>query len=187
MPTNGSNNSWEPLEVPCYWCVGCRMSRAQDWATRIKHEASLHEANSFLTLTYSDDWLPDNYSVSVKALQDFMKRLRKSLEPKKIRFFACGEYGEKNLRPHYHLIIFGHDFPDRTLWRKTGSGYLTYRSASLEKVWPFGHCEIGTVTTESAGYVARYVLKKVTGQEAEGAYTRVHPFLVKLFACDLSS
>lgn len=134
----------------------------------------LHEASSFLTLTFSDEYLPPSYSVDVRDMQLFMKRLRKRIG-KPVRFFACGEYGETNLRPHYHLILFGYDFPDRYPWRKTGSGFVTYRSAELEQVWWMGNAEIGTVTQESAGYVARYVLKKVNGRMADDHYRRIHP------------
>lgn len=162
-------------EIPCYWCIGCRMTRSQEWSTRIYHEAMLHDFNSFVTLTYSDAFLPDNYSVSVSEMQKFMKRVRKGLSDIRVRYFACGEYGDRNFRPHYHLIIFGYDFPDRVPWRKAPSGMISYRSAELERYWPFGHCEVGTVTQQSAGYVARYVLKKVTGMDAEEHYRRVHP------------
>ncbi|AXH73209.1 MAG: replication initiator protein [Microviridae sp.] len=162
------------FNIPCGQCIGCRLERSQSWATRLRHEAQYHEATSFLTLTYDDAHLPDDYSVSTRELQLFNKRLRKAIGP--FRFFACGEYGEKNLRPHYHMILFGHDFAlTRTPWRKTASGFITYRSHLLEKLWTLGHSEIGTVTTASAGYVARYCLKKVGGDLAKEHYSRVHP------------
>ncbi|WNK14563.1 MAG: replication initiator protein [Microvirus sp.] len=163
-----------PLTVPCGGCIGCRMQKAQEWSTRIAHEATLHEENSFLTLTYDDAHLPDNYSVSVREMQLFLKRLRQEVG-KPVRFFACGEYGDKGGRPHYHLILFGYGFPDRTVWRKSPSGFLLYRSQQLEKVWPYGNSEIGTVTPSSGGYVARYVLKKVGGEPAAEHYERLHP------------
>jgi hypothetical protein len=103
-----------------------------------------------------------------------MKRVRKKLGTK-VRFFGCGEYGEDNLRPHYHIILFGYDFPDKKPWRQTGSGHITYRSEELETLWTFGHSEIGTVLLQSAGYVARYVMKKVTGKAAAEHYRRIHP------------
>lgn len=162
------------MTVPCGQCVGCRMARSQDWQTRLYHEGSRHEHSSFLTLTFSDEHLPETGSVCVRDVQLFMKRLRKFLGHR-VRYFACGEYGDLNLRPHYHLILFGFDFPDRKPWRKTGSGFVTYRSEQLEKLWPFGQCEIGTVTPESCGYVARYCLKKVNGPAAEDHYTRQNP------------
>lgn len=108
-----------------------------------------------------------------------MKRLRKRIG--KVRFFACGEYGGKSDRPHYHLILFGYDPPDRTLWRRSASGHYLYRSALLESVWPYGHVEVGDVTIESAGYCARYITKKVTGKEAENHYRRVNPETGQLF------
>lgn len=160
--------------IPCGQCIGCRLERAQQWATRMHHEASLHEASSFVTLTYADHRLPSDGSVSVKELQDFFKRLRYRV-PQRLRYYACGEYGDQRGRPHYHAIIFGCDFDDKLPWRVSGSGYLLYRSRLLEEVWPFGHCEVGTVSHESAGYCARYCLKKVNGELAKAAYLRPHP------------
>lgn len=162
------------LLIPCGQCIGCRLARTQEWATRISHEASYHDASCFLTLTYDDQHLPDDMSVSVRELQLFMKRARKALG--KLRFFACGEYGDKTFRPHYHMILFGADFAStRTPWRQSKSGFVTYRSPLLEKLWPLGMSEIGTVTAGSAAYVARYCMKKMGGDIAETHYTRLHP------------
>lgn len=163
--------------LPCGQCLGCRLDRVTDWQTRCVHEAQMHEANSFVTLTYSDENLPSDYSVSHRALQLFVKRLRYLVEPQLIRFFGCGEYGGRTLRPHYHLIVFGFDFPDRTLWRRTPSGHLAYRSQLLERAWPLGHAEVGTFTPQAAGYVAGYVVKKFKGDDEAKAehYTRVDP------------
>lgn len=161
------------VTLPCGQCIGCRLDRSQDWSTRLYHEAQLHEESSFLTLTFRDEDLPWDRSVSVRDVQLFMKRLRKAVG--RVRFFACGEYGEANQRPHYHILIFGYDFPDKVPWRLSPSGYPLYRSPMLEKLWPFGHCEIGEVTKQSAGYVARYCIKKVTGERARDHYTSVNP------------
>lgn len=164
------------FRLPCGQCMGCRLDHARDWATRLHHENQMHETSCFLTLTYSNEHMPDDYSVSKRAMQLFMKRLRKSLNDQAVRFFLCGEYGGITFRPHYHALIFGHDFAaDRYLWRKTERGHLTYRSPSLEKIWPFGHSEVGQVTVQSAGYVARYMTKKINGDRAEAHYTRLHP------------
>lgn len=161
------------LSVPCGQCIGCRLSKARDWETRLYHEGQQHERSSFVTLTFSDEHLPPDMSVSVRDLQLFMKRLRKRNPG--VRFFACGEYGDANFRPHYHLILFGKEFSDQTPWRKTGSGHVVYRSAELEALWPFGHAEVGTVTPQSCGYVARYCIKKVNGEKAKSYYRRIHP------------
>lgn len=140
----------------------------------------MHETSCFLTLTYSDENLPDDCSVSVRPLQLFMKRLRKRFGSG-VRFFACGEYGDANNRPHYHVILFGCDFADKTLWRRTSAGYYTFRSAVLEGIWTLGHSEIGEVTQASCAYVARYVIKKINGERAEEHYTRVHAVTGEVF------
>ena len=124
----------------------------------------MHSQNSFITLTYNNENLPDDYSISKPVLQKFFKRLRKYTGAK-LRYFACGEYGEKNNRPHYHAIIFGYDFPDKQLYTKTANGDLLFRSPLLEKAWPYGFSTIGEATFESAAYVARYVMKKRKGDD----------------------
>lgn len=157
------------LQLPCGQCTGCRLERSRQWALRCIHEASLHEFNSFVTLTYSDDTLPEFNSLRYKDFQLFMKRLRKHFN-KPIRFYMCGEYGEQNGRPHYHAILFGLTFNDLTLWKRTSASEVIFRSATLEKLWPYGHSSVGAVTFQSAAYVARYVMKKVTGDAADIHY-----------------
>ena len=114
----------------------------------------------FITLTYKDNPI----SLDYRDFQLFMKRLR-SKTGKRIRFFMCGEYGETNSRPHYHAILFGYDFTDRI-----GFGRNFFRSPFLESLWPHGFSSVGEMTFESAAYVARYCLKKVTGDLAESHY-----------------
>ena len=126
----------------------------------------MHSQNSFLTLTYNEANLPKDKSIHKEELQKFFKRLRKNTGAK-IRYFACGEYGTKNHRAHYHAIIFGYNFPDRYLFTTTKQGDALYRSRLLEKTWGKGHILIGEVTFESAAYVARYVMKKFKGTEEE--------------------
>jgi len=151
------------LSLPCGQCVGCRLERSRQWAMRCLHEAKLHENNCFITLTYNDDHLPNDRSLHYRDFQLFMKKLRKKFGSK-IRFYMCGEYGEKFDRPHFHACIFGFDFSDRKYWKQTGSGSKLYRSEELEKLWKYGFSSIGDVNFESAAYVARYIMKKVTGQ-----------------------
>lgn len=120
------------------------------------HEAHGHERNSFLTLTYAEDPI----SLQKDHLQKFFKRGRKA--GFFFRYYACGEYGEELGRPHFHVCLFGEDFSDdRFAWAKRG-GFQYWRSPSLEALWPFGHSEIGSLTFESAAYVARYVTKKIS-------------------------
>lgn len=162
------------LSLPCGQCIGCRLERSRQWAVRCMHEASQHNDNSFLTLTYSNDNLPKDGSLHLEHYQNFMKRLRKENAPKKIRFYHCGEYGERNSRPHYHSLLFNHDWPDKKLFSTRGENKI-YTSDRLSRLWPHGFAVTGEVTFESAAYVARYILKKVTGEKAFEHYGTVHP------------
>lgn len=138
----------------------------------------MHDFNAFITLTYDDEHLPDDYSVNVRTFQLFMKRLRKAL-PHQIRYFACGEYGDTTLRPHYHALIFNHHFSDQKFFKNspTHTQYKNkiYTSQTLNKIWSQGECFIGNVSYQSAAYVARYTLKKLGGDAATVHYSRVHP------------
>lgn len=157
-----------PRTVPCGQCSGCRLERSRQWAIRCHHEASLHENNCFITLTYNEEHMPDNGSLDVRELQLFFKRLRKKY-PHKIRYYACGEYGPLLTRPHYHACLFGHAFEDMYLWDDRGPDPL-YRSPELEKLWRQGFSTIGSVTFKSAAYVARYIMKKMSGDKAADHY-----------------
>lgn len=158
------------INVPCNSCVGCRLERARQWAMRCVDEASLHKENAFVTLTFNEANLPLNRSLDKSIFQRFMKRLRKSIAPKRVRYFHCGEYGPSTGRPHYHALLFGIDFPDRVFLKETASGEKIYRSKTLESLWPFGYSSVGDVTFGSAAYVARYHLKKVGGANARTGY-----------------
>lgn len=161
------------LSLPCGQCIGCRLEKSRQWAMRCLHEASLYKQNCFLTLTYDDEHLPTRGMLDYPAFQKFLKRLRKHAAPTRPRFYMCGEYGPENWRPHYHACIFGFDFPDKKYHAKSPSGERIYRSASLEKLWPFGFSSIGAVTFESAAYVARYCVQKITGHNARFHYRRI--------------
>lgn len=156
------------LQLPCGQCVGCRLERSRRWAVRCVHESQMHEASSFVTLTYDDDHLPTGLRYS--DFQKFMKRVRKLFPG--ARFFMCGEYGESTFRPHYHACLFGVFFADRLL-HSSGGDYPVYRSDTLSRLWPLGFATVGDVSFESAGYCARYVMKKVTGDAAAEHYQRV--------------
>lgn len=154
------------LSLACGQCYGCRLARSRDWATRVLHEAKLHADNCFITLTFSDKHCPD--SLDYRLFQLFMKRLRKRFG--KVRFYMCGEYGEKFSRPHFHACLFGFDFPDRVYFRRLPSGSKIFTSAILESLWTYGFSSVGEVTFESAAYVARYVMKKVYGEASVNHY-----------------
>jgi len=175
----------QTLEVACGQCLGCRLDHASMWAARIVHEASLHSdlgGNCFITLTYRDPhecndsqfksghYIPADYSLRPSDVTNFIRRLRKTL-PQRIKYFYCGEYGDENQRPHYHLCLFNHQFTDQTLW-KDDEGSYTYTSPTLEKLWPYGFSSVQQLEYGNAAYCARYSLKKINGKRAREHYLR---------------
>lgn len=158
------------LELPCGQCIGCRLERSRQWAMRCLHESSLYQDNSFITLTYDESNLPAGGSLNYSDFQRFMKRLRKNSK-RPVRFYMGGEYGESTLRPHFHACLFGFDFADKVYFRKSASGEKIYTSKFLESLWPFGLSSIGNVTFQSAAYIARYCVQKVTGDAADLHYS----------------
>lgn len=159
----------ERMLVGCGQCMPCRISKRRVWVHRIMLEAALHKDNAFVTLTYSPDKLtmvpgPGGLPTLVPAdLRNFLKRLRKALEPARIRYFAAGEYGDRTELPHFHLAIFGL----ATCWhgRSTYSATRTNCCPSCDLIrdtWGNGLVYLGTLEDDSAQYIAGYVLKKMT-------------------------
>lgn len=174
------------MQVPCGQCVGCRMDKSQAWALRMVHERAEHDLAIFVTFTYNRENLPFPPSLDKRHLQLFWKRLRKNIwandpnrdDPElsiKIKYFSVGEYGGQTNRPHYHAIIYGIDFPDKRRHKKSKSGSTIFVSDKLNELWGRGHCYIGNVNAQSAGYCARYSLKKVNGEMAKEHYEFIDP------------
>jgi len=143
------------MSVPCGHCVNCRIAHSREWAVRLVHEMGYHKDSVFVTLTYDDEHLPADGSISKDELQRFFKRLRKSTPWLRFKYFACGEYGGRFGRPHYHTIILGLGPRDSPL---------------IEKAWSLGRIFCGSVTYDSCRYVADYIQKKYNGVKAESVY-----------------
>lgn len=164
------------LRLPCGKCVGCQQKLRLEKAMRLVHETRLFKHNCFVTLTYDDDHVPVDGDLDVTAMARFVKRLRRRVEPLRIRFAGCGEYGQALGRPHYHLAIFNYDFgADRYRWRAVADDpeMQVYRSPLLESCWQFGTSSLGALTRRSAAYIAGYVHKKLGAPESE--YEFVNP------------
>lgn len=136
---------------PCGQCDGCRIQRRKVWTSRLILERNLSERSCFVTLTYNDEHLPSGASLNRKDLVNFFKRLRKSLDGLKLRYYYCGEYGSQTERPHYHFCAYGIDeqfkpFIDKA-WRVDGE--------------EIGFSEVLPLTDDSCKYVAGYVNKKL--------------------------
>lgn len=176
----------EPIQLKCGQCIGCRLERSRQWAVRCVLEAKQHEENSFITLTYDDEHLPSALSSDSERihstldktdLQKFWKRLRKHLNGRKIRYFACGEYGEQFSRPHYHAILFGYKFEKEL---REVNGKPVWVAPELLDVWQQGLVSADEVSFESCAYVARYNLKKINGPGALEYYDGRQPEFVTM-------
>lgn len=154
------------LVVPCGKCIACKISKAREWSLRILHEMDSWDKRVFLTLTYNDENIPENYTVKKTEFQKFIKRLRKNYG-KKIKYYGCGEYGEQTDRPHYHLILFGIGIEDLKIDRNNN-----VISGVLVDSWRLGNINAGSVTYDSARYVAQYIDKKYDKQKAEEVYLK---------------
>lgn len=149
---------------PCGHCLSCRIAKAREWSVRLLHELNYWDKAVFVTLTYADCFLPANGSLRKRDLQLFFKRLRKYSNAK-LKYYACGEYGSKTNRPHYHAIIFG-------------LGQNKVDIEFIKDCWRF--CQwsnfdekkaFGTVTYDSCRYVSDYIFKKYNGEKAKEVYT----------------
>ena len=150
------------IEVPCGRCTSCKIAHSREWVIRLLHELEYSESAYFVTLTYDDEHLPSDGSLSVDELQRFFKRLRKQLPPRSLRYYACGEYGETSNRPHYHFIGY--------LFCEHGN----FKSV-VESAWSLGFVYIGTVTAQSCRYVAQYVHKKYSAKYNKYIYGDKQP------------
>lgn len=157
----------EWIEIPCGKCIECRLAYSRQWAERMMLEAQQYVENYFVTLTYADvflKWSSDGYypTLCKSDVQGFMKRLREAVAPRKIRFYAAGEYGDRTKRPHYHLILFNLHLDDLKIIGYSGK-YPLYNSELLSSKWTFGHVVVSPVSWDTCAYTARYVIKKQKG------------------------
>ena len=133
---------------PCGQCLHCRINQARVWQHRILLERMMHGDSRWVTLTYSDENLPNPPHVRKDHVQKFLKRLRKNVNP--FRYFIIGEYGTKTWRPHYHACFFG---------------LSEYADMAIFKAW--GYCDpegffAGEINKDTARYTAGYTTQKLT-------------------------
>lgn len=139
--------------LPCGTCLGCREVQQQQLAIRLAHEARYHTNNQFLTLTYDDK----HYRAGLQKpeLQRFWKRLRRAMEIPDMKYLACGEYGDRTRRAHYHAAVLSLPLNDLKQWDLENR-----RSDTLERIWQNGIITVSELTEDRIKYVAGYVLKK---------------------------
>ncbi|QCS36238.1 replication initiator protein [Capybara microvirus Cap1_SP_168] len=181
--------------IPCGKCIGCRLDYSRMWSSRLMAELPYHHEAWFLTLTYNDLCLPshiverdgklvETHSLVKKHFQDFMKRLRRRFPDGSIKYYCCGEYGSKSMRPHYHAILFfdsslqDYVFPNGVIntnkLHKVQDGYRYYVNRLIDQLWYVSDCPdvsagfhyLTQVTYETICYVTQYVTKKLNGDAA---------------------
>lgn len=164
----GEKHGLKTIKLPCGKCPECCKDYYTSWATRGSRELLNWDSTIFVTLTYSDEKLPNNGSLKKTDVQDFIKRTKEFFryhENKKIRQIYCGEYGSKTERPHYHAILFNADFMDKKPHRRTEQNHQVFTSSKLTELWGKGNVEFGYALPGSIAYLFKYILKKKSRQE----------------------
>lgn len=166
--------------IPCGQCIDCRLKYSKEWAARITCESALWKNNLFVTLTYDDEHLalskvnPIFSTIDYHDLQLFLKRLRERIRSDfdfvGLRFYACGEYGDKSQRAHFHLCLF--NCPDQLMeelrfYKTSFNGDIYTISDYIQSIWGKGIVVCGDLNFQSAAYVARYVCKKLKGSKLD--------------------
>ena len=137
-------------------------------------ESHYWDNSAFITLTYSDEFLPKDKSLHPETLKQFWKDLRQDLHGRQIKYFACGEYGDKGRcyndfdvihRPHYHAIVYGID-ADNDEDREIIADNWPWCERFMFKSKP-GHKNdaIAYAEPDSMQYVAGYCQKKLYGEK----------------------
>jgi|GEM_PF-2103073 len=170
------------IYAPCRQCEYCHKKRISNWTIRLQDEAtSVGNKAIFITLTYSNDNLPKNFSLDKTHVQDWMKKLRqrikRKLDNRKIRYFIAGEYGSNTNRPHYHAILYNINARE---YKKIGNlvelGFGKNCTHYKDEIWIKGHVTIGmNVNEETLRYTAKYINKKLYGKAKEKS-DRLIPF-----------
>lgn len=191
----GKKVKYNMIMRACGSCTGCRVKRRMDWAFRLKNESEYHPHSWFVTLTYDDENLPHGGSLYHEHISKFVRALRKKQPEEDIRFFGVGEYGkaqQSNMylaRPHYHLILFGPDFPDRVILPLKPSGFIPspqyvdlfgpgsgakhFESETMSSCWKRGFVQFSATSEATMNYVTKYHIDKVTGDKAEEHYSAI--------------
>lgn len=136
------------MEYGCGQCMACRINKSREWTGRMLLESMEHKHSCFITLTIAPEKL-NGPNVKKRSLQLFFKKLRLEVGP--FRYFAVGEYGDVNWRPHYHVIVFG---------------ISPMLEEKIKRCWSYGFVQCGTADVSAMKYVTGYCLKKLTKPSA---------------------
>lgn len=204
--------------IKCGKCEGCRIDKSREWANRLLLEKEYYPDDQvwFATFTYDEQHVPKSayghpetgeaipvMTLSKRDHQLLLKRIRKN-SGDDIRYFGCGEYGPRTMRPHLHYIFFGLRLSDLVPYGQGEAGFMYYQSNWLTSQWsirkaptrqgsvtplsadpdyfcePLGRVLVAPASWQTFAYVARYTTKKLYGAEAEyyNQFNITPPFLV---------
>lgn len=147
----------ECFSVPCGECIECLEQYSNVWAYRCVLESKCHKENCMITLTYAPEHNP--VTLVRRDIQLFLKRLRRAHSDISIRYFGCGEYGGQNLRPHFHVLIFGYKPKDLLPFKKDKSGHQLFLSMEISELWGKGFISVADCNMYTAKYSAKYLQK----------------------------
>lgn len=148
----------------CGQCLPCRVNQKRQWMWRQFLESLCHEHNAFVTLTYDRRHIPGNWALQKRHVQLFIKSFRKAIAPVRVCYFAVGEYGAENKRPHYHISLFGVSGYNSVHGRPIAD--YDYRGLCVggwvHDCWGRGSVRVDEFNHLTAQYVAGYTVKKLT-------------------------
>lgn len=179
--------------IPCGKCIGCRLEYSREWANRAYLESKLYKQNWFVTLTYDEEhlkireedqdkngityWNDGSWNGTLdgkdlqKFMHDFRQIMKRQYNQDGIRFLACGEYGDKGERPHYHIILLNCNLPAETFYKpRIINNEYYYQNQIIEKAWKKGISNISEASWNNIAYTARYITKKINGATSDELY-----------------
>lgn len=182
--------NYKKTVISCRKCIGCRLDYSRDWANRGYLESKKSKNNYFVTLTYDDEHLPMDEEITTskgitytrtddwkgnlrpsdltKFIHDIRQYYYRERGKTGIKYLACGEYGTKNQRPHYHIIFFDCPFESKDFYNARLIEHEYYwQNKIIEKYWTKGISNVSEASWNTIAYVARYVTKKAYGDQAE--------------------
>lgn len=140
--------------VPCRKCAECMNTRRWRWYFKALTEIETWERTWFVTLTFRK--IPDE---PYGEIQKWFKRLRKKFNSNSFRYLCTTEFGSKNGRLHYHLLVHCDEkIPRRAVESKWNSGFsrakLVYRQSATDARTQH------QPQNKAAHYVTKYLLKE---------------------------
>lgn len=131
------------IQVPCGSCIICQNARRDAWAARMQLETLDHVCAWFVTLTYNEEYCPPYLCRA--DLTKWLKRLRNRIP---FRYFACGEYGARGSRPHFHVICWFDSLVEQC-----------QIDSLLVDTWQYGFTMAKPANVQNMRYVAKYTVK----------------------------